>query len=188
MSDPFIGEIRAFPYAVYIPRDWVLCDGRTLKVGEHAALFGVIGFTYGGDGKDNFAVPNLVQTVAAGVGAATGDPFPIVVELGKHVGSDVVSMSEQGLPKHTHQMEKKMIPGGAAAKTSKADAKSDLGQLTTGSTTYATFTTGSVANTILDSKTLAPAGTAVVQAHENRQPFLCLWYAIATEGLWPMRP
>ncbi|PVX27895.1 phage tail protein [Sphingomonas pokkalii] len=188
MSEPFIGEIRAFPYASYVPRAWLPCDGRLVNLRDFQALYALIGTTYGGDGKTTFGLPNLVQSVVAAPGVATGDPNPIPLRLGQKVGADAVAISQATLPVHTHQMEKKMIPGGAAAKTSKADAKSDLGQLTVGSTAYASFANGSMADTVLDPKTLAPAGAPIVEAHDNRQPFLCLWYAIATDGVWPSKP
>ena len=81
--DAYIGMITPFPYA-YAPRDWVDCDGRTLPIQSHAALFSLIGTTFGGDGRNNFAVPDLRGRVPIGIGTSPLGRY----ELGKIQGQN----------------------------------------------------------------------------------------------------
>ena len=58
MAEPFVAEIRAFPFN-FAPKGWASCDGRLLPISQHTALFSLLGTTYGGDGKSTFALPDL---------------------------------------------------------------------------------------------------------------------------------
>src|SRR4051794_41806474 len=56
--DPFVAEIRIFPFN-FAPKGWAWCDGQILPLSQNTALFSLLGTTYGGDGKSNFALPDL---------------------------------------------------------------------------------------------------------------------------------
>jgi microcystin-dependent protein len=185
MSDPFIGEIRAFPYMNFVPDSWALCDGSTLSITKYSVLYAIIGTAFGGNGTTTFNLPDLRQRIAVGPGVAAGDANPVTVVLGQQLGGDTAVLT--AVPLHTHQMEKKTIAGGAGAKTNTPSSTSDFGQLTSGTTTYLTFSEGANATDNLDPGTLTPAGAVNVQGHENRQPFLSMFYAIALQGIYPPR-
>lgn len=188
MSDPFIGEIRAFPYAKFVPHGWLACDGRILQAASFEALAAVIGDRYGKLGPNTFALPDLRQRIAIGVGTEPRDPHPIPIALGQTIGDAKVTLDLKTLAAHTHQIVKQQISGGAAVKTSKPSATSNFGQLTIGTQTFESFASGSAASVHLDPRTVAPSGASPVEAHENRQPFLCMWFGIAYTGTFPIRP
>ena len=56
--DPFVAEIRIFPFN-FAPKGWAWCNGQLLPLSQNTALFSLLGTTYGGDGKSNFALPDL---------------------------------------------------------------------------------------------------------------------------------
>ena len=58
MSEPFVGEIRAFGFN-FAPVGWAFCNGQLLPIAQNDVLFAIIGTTYGGDGQTTFALPNL---------------------------------------------------------------------------------------------------------------------------------
>ena len=73
-----LGEIRVFAGTsggtAFVPRGWLLCDGSILPISGKQALFAILGTTYGGNGVDNFALPDLRSRVPVGTGAAAGRP------------------------------------------------------------------------------------------------------------------
>src|SRR3954447_8730341 len=71
MSQPFVAEIRAVAYN-FPPRGWAYCDGQLLPISQNTALFSLLGTTYGGDGKSNFALPNLQGQAVVGPGQGPG--------------------------------------------------------------------------------------------------------------------
>jgi microcystin-dependent protein len=113
-----------------------------------------------------------------------------VYNSGKTDGVESVTLDMASMPAHTHQLQKKNTSAtGPDGKTAVPDNKSDLGGLssTAGGSYFAVLPTGP-ANTALNASTLGAAGAASVASHENRQPFLGLYFAIATEGVFPERP
>jgi microcystin-dependent protein len=72
MADPFLAEIRIFPFS-FAPKGWAFCDGQLLPLSQNTALFSLLGTSYGGDGKSNFALPDLQGSAAL---AAGGGPSP----------------------------------------------------------------------------------------------------------------
>ncbi len=184
MGEPFIGEIRIFPND-YIPDGWLPCDGRALSVNEFQALFAVIGTAFGGDGRRTFMLPNLAGRVAAGPGAAAVGSTDF--KLGKSYGEETATLTTASMPAHRHQFEKKNTTGGNAGKTSSPGPSSDFGGLSTatGTTTFIAFSDATKADTSVDSRTLGDAGGSA--AHENRQPYLAVYHAIAHTGDFPVR-
>src|SRR2546430_13117678 len=98
--DPFVAEIRIFPFN-FAPKGWAFCDGQLLPLSQNTALFSLLGTTYGGDGKSNFALPNFQGAVPIHAGQGSGlSPY----DLGQEGGTDTVTLLESEIPSHTHAM------------------------------------------------------------------------------------
>src|SRR6187455_758172 len=102
MADPFVAEIRIFPFN-FAPKGWAFCDGQLLPISQNTALFSLLGTTYGGDGKSTFALPDL-QGRAPMQPDAIFSPGPGLSshDLGETGGSDTVALIESEVPAHAH--------------------------------------------------------------------------------------
>src|SRR6201996_1656006 len=110
MSSPFVGEIRMFA-GNFAPAGWAFCNGALLPISENDVLFNLIGTTYGGDGQETFALPDLQGRVPVHMGQGPGLRQSYVVgELG---GAEEVTLSGQQLPQHGHAMMASTGPGGS---------------------------------------------------------------------------
>jgi microcystin-dependent protein len=170
--DPFVAEIRIFPFN-FAPRGWAWCDGQLLPISQNTALFSLLGTTYGGDGKSNFALPNMQGNAPMHPGQGPGLSLH---DLGETGGSQTVSLLESEIPSHTHtvfaynDVGEDRIPG-----PSEALARSTGGNL------YA-----APANLVaMSPQTLAPAGSSF--PHNNMQPYLTFYFNIALQGVFPPR-
>jgi microcystin-dependent protein len=171
MSDPFLGEIRLFPYT-FAPRGWAFCNGQVMSIAQNTALFALIGTTYGGDGRTTFALPDLRGRVAVSSGQADGLS---AYETGQVGGVESVTLTEDEMPTHRHRVS----VNNASSDSGKPNNRF-LGRVS-GGTAYAGTSNG---------KTLNPgaiAGSGGGQPHENRPPHLALNYCIALEGIFPAR-
>lgn len=106
MGDPYVGEIRMFG-GNYAPSGWALCNGQVLDVNEHPALFALIGTTYGGDGHTTFRLPDLRGRIPVHKGALHADNYT----LGQKGGAQMVNLTTDQLPPHTHQPLASSKPG-----------------------------------------------------------------------------
>src|ERR1041385_5291482 len=98
MADPFVAEIRIFPFN-FAPKGWAFCDGQLLPLSQNTALFSLLGTTYGGDGRSNFALPDLQGSAAMHPGQGPGLSLH---DLGEASGSSTVALLESEIPVHTH--------------------------------------------------------------------------------------
>src|SRR6201993_245231 len=98
MANPFLAEIRIFPFN-FPPKGWAFCDGQLMSISQNTALFSLLGTTYGGDGKSNFALPNLQGNAPMHPGQGPGLSLH---DLGETGGSDTVSLLESEIPAHSH--------------------------------------------------------------------------------------
>src|SRR5438445_13048098 len=96
--DPFVAEIRIFPFN-FAPKGWAFCDGQILPLSQNTALFSLLGTTYGGDGKSNFALPNMLGSAPMHPGQGPGLSLH---DLGAIGGSDTVTLLESEVPSHHH--------------------------------------------------------------------------------------
>jgi len=178
--EPFIGQIMAVAFN-FAPRGWALCDGQLLSVGEHSALYSLIGTNFGGDGRVNFALPDLRGRVAIGMGNGIGvNPKYI----GDRFGDEFVSIAEQQMPTHNHTIAVKNAQGTEAL----PEGKFLAGTYKPGRGTEA-FDSNSYADShdqTLNSQSISTAGDS--QPHSNMQPYPCINYIIALEGEYPSRP
>src|SRR5690348_3899987 len=98
--DPFVAEIRIFPFN-FAPKGWAFCDGQLLPLSQNTALFSLLGTTYGGDGKSNFALPDLQGNAPLDAGQGPGLSL---YDLGQSGGSETVSLLTSEMPAHAHQL------------------------------------------------------------------------------------
>ncbi len=174
MADPFVAEIRIFPFN-FAPRGWAFCDGQLLPLSQNTALFSLLGTTYGGNGKSNFALPNLQGRAPMHPGQGPGLSLH---DLGETGGSETVTLLESEIPSHSHTAGAQNVPlGGVAAPGS----NTTLNRPASGNL----FKSGSAPLTPMASQTLAPSGGD--QPHNNMMPYLTLNFCIALQGVFPPR-
>src|SRR5438270_239187 len=98
--DPFVAEIRIFPFN-FAPKGWAFCDGQIMPISQNTALFSLLGTTYGGDGKSNFALPDVQGNAPMHPGQGPGLSQH---DLGESGGSDTVTLLDSEMPTHSHQL------------------------------------------------------------------------------------
>ncbi len=173
MADPFVAEIRIFPFN-FAPKGWAWCDGQLMPLSQNTALFSLLGTTYGGNGKSNFALPDLQGRAPMFWGQGPGLSLHDIGETG---GTETVSLLESEIPVHTHAMGAHDIDLGElnAPASNRSLAKS------ANATAYTT-----ASNLVgMSSSTLMPAGGD--QPHNNMQPYLTFYFCIALQGVFPPR-
>jgi len=171
MADPFVAEIRIFPFN-FAPKGWAFCDGQLMPISQNTALFSLLGTTYGGDGKSTFALPNLQGRAPMQPGQGPGLSLH---DLGEAAGSETVTLLESETPSHSHAMRVLNDVGEDRTPAGEALARS------TGGLLYATA--GSLV--AMSDQTLPPAGGD--QPHNNMMPYLTLNFCIALQGVFPPR-
>jgi microcystin-dependent protein len=178
MYEPFLGQLAIFGglTADHPPQGWKACDGRLLPIGQYQALFNVLGTRFGGDGTNNFALPDLRGRVALGQGQ--GPDQPTAYQLGQTGGAAQVALTAAEIPPHQHAVRVTTATGTAAAPTGGIPAPAPAGAQ---GMVFAASGTALAAGTI--SAATQPAAAA--QAHNNLQPFIALRYCIAVEGFSP---
>lgn len=174
MSNPYVGEIRLLPFT-FAPVGWQDCNGALLPIAEYDVLFNLIGTTYGGDGNNTFAVPDLRGRLPIHQGAMPGGGTPRV--LGALAGSETVTLQLTQLPAHGHTM----VATDAAASAQAPSTSTVLGAVS-GDTMYTSDISG-VANRALATTMLSPSGGS--QPHNNLMPTLALRYCISLFGIYP---
>lgn len=186
MSDAFIGEIRLFGFD-YAPVYWAYCDGATVPIMQYQGLYSLIGTIYGGDGKQNFKLPNLQSSLPIGINTSNTSPTGIsYYTLGATVGVDTVTLSaQQQLPAHTHTLQR-LGAKTTAQKSAKAIANTSyVGVLSVPNSYNAPMAVPNTApNTTLAQNVVAVAGQGA--AHDNRQPYLGLNFCICLNGTYPV--
>lgn len=162
MAEPFLSEVRIMSF-VFAPKGWALCNGQLLPINQNQALFSLLGTTFGGDGRVNFALPDLRARTPIHVGSGH--------TLGERGGEPAHTLSIAELPTHTH-----VAQGQPAAGTQLPAASALLAQA---SNVYRTPDN----LTALNPATITNTGGS--QAHLNMQPFLTLSFCIALQGIFP---
>jgi microcystin-dependent protein len=160
MADQFIGEIRMFA-GNFAPREWAFCDGRLLPISQNQALYSILGTTYGGDGRENFALPDLRGRVALHPG---NGPGLTERRLGDEGGAEQVTLSEAEMPEHSHGVTS-AGDGQTIRSLSYFGTEKEVPQKTT--------------------EISEPAGGG--QPHDNMPPFQAVNFIIAIQGIYPSR-
>ncbi|GFZ88518.1 phage tail protein [Dyella caseinilytica] len=174
MTTPYLGEIQILSFN-FAPVGWALCNGALLPIRQYTALFSLIGTTYGGDGRQTFALPNLMGAAPCGTGQGPGLTQR---NLGGTFGSQTVALTQSTMPAHTHAMSL-FVQTDSTKRVGLPAA--NYGILPPGQTLP--FVSGAPANAPFAAGTIGPAGGNL--PHENRQPFLALNYCIALQGDFP---
>lgn len=171
MAEPFIGEIRLFPYS-YAPVGWANCDGQILRTEQQQALFSLLGNRYGGDGSQTFALPDLRGRVPIHMGQGPGLSNRILAD---RVGTEGVTLNTDTMPQHSHNL---VCTSAAADQTSPVGAIPAQGPIAIYSSSL--NITREMVPGMIDN-----AGAN--QAHDNMMPFLVLRYCISLRGIYPPR-
>ncbi len=179
MSEPFVGEIRQFPYS-FAPHNFAYCAGQLMPIQQNTALFSLLGVNYGGNGTSNFGLPNLQGRAMMHQGDGPG-LTPRVI--GETDGSPTVTLIQTEIPAHNHSM---------TTKTAGIPAVSNVaaGGYLSVSRSSATAAQQAYSNAVTQLVPLAPTMLSVAGgggAHENRQPFLVIPFCIALFGMFPSR-
>lgn len=176
MADPFIGEVKLWSFD-FAPRFWAKCDGQLLLIQQNAALFSLLGTTFGGNGTTNFGLPDLRGKVGIHRGQGPGLTNR---SLGQPGGVASVTLTQSQLPAHSH--------GAASApvSTQPATHTDPAGRV------FAVPTDGSFAYATQADATLGGVGATTPvaggsQPHSNMQPYLTLNFCIALQGIFPSR-
>ena len=170
MSNPFIGEIRMFG-GTFAPAGWAFCSGQLMPISENDALFNLIGTTYGGDGQETFALPDLQGRIPlhAGTGAS-GTTY----QLGEKSGTESVTLTTSQIPGHNHPMTCKNAAGNNQSPNLNVTAGAQ-----TGVNIFSTF------NPL---QTMDPNAVSIVggsQPHENMVPVLVVSFILSLFGIFP---
>jgi microcystin-dependent protein len=164
MSTPFVAQLLLASFN-FAPKGYALCNGQFLPINQNQALFSLLGTTYGGNGVQNFALPNLQGATSVGVGNGIG--------WGQVGGEPSHTLSISEVPIHTHQLS---AAGGAnLAKPAGALIASGSGTIYTPASNL----------TAMNAASLGQTGGG--QPHENRQPYLVMNWCIALTGIFPSR-
>jgi microcystin-dependent protein len=172
MADPFIAEIRIFPFG-FAPKGWALCDGQIMPISQNTSLFSLLGTTYGGDGKSTFALPDLQGSAPMHPGQGPGLSLHDLGEVG---GSETVTLLQSEVPLHSH---------GWQASNADATDQTPAGELMAVGAGGITMYAQPASLTPLSSNAVAPVGGG--QPHNNMQPYLTLNFCIALQGVFPPR-
>ena len=164
MSTPFLAEIKIISFN-FPPKNWAFCNGQLLPINQNQALFSLLGTTYGGDGRVNFALPDLRGRAPLHTGN---------ISWGQKDGKEFHTLTQSEMPAHTHQAQASNSTGNTVLPTGALPANSPA-------KIYHTPTN----LTSLNPASVTNAGGS--QAHENRQPFLVLNFIIALIGIFPPR-
>jgi microcystin-dependent protein len=163
MAEPYLSEIRMMSF-VFPPKGWALCNGQLLPIAQNQALFSLLGTTYGGDGRVNFALPDLRGRTPIHMGGG--------FTLGERGGESAHTLTPGELPTHTHYVQ-----ATETAATTDSPTSNVLG-----ATSIDAYGAPSPA-VAMGGQAVAPSGGS--QAHLNQQPFLTISFCIALQGIFP---
>jgi microcystin-dependent protein len=169
MAQPYVGEIRMFG-GTFAPAGWADCNGQQLPISENETLFQLIGTTYGGDGQENFNLPNLQGRIPMHFGnGPTGITYPIA----ETAGTTQETLTVQQMPVHNHALMATGNPGGSPNPGNQLLAQGLNVKL------YI----GDAPTTNLNAQVVMPAGGS--QPHSNEMPYLVVRFIISLFGIFP---
>jgi len=169
MAQPYVGEIRMFA-GNFAPAGWSFCDGQLMPISENETLFQLIGTTYGGDGQETFALPNLQSRIPIHMG--TG-PNGVTRQLAETGGTEQETLTIQQIPVHNHAFLASMGTGTQSA---------PAGELLASGSSISIYRPQTPTQP-LAAQTINAAGGS--QPHDNMVPFLCLNFIISMFGIFP---
>lgn len=167
MAEPFLSEIRLMSF-VFAPKGWALCNGQLLPINQNQALFSLLGTTFGGDGRVNFALPDFRGRTPIHVGSGH--------TLGERGGEQAHTLSIAEMPTHTHVLSASSAQGNAPVPFGPSG---NILASATPTTVYGP------PNNLVPMNSGSVSNTGGSQAHLNMQPFLTLSFCIALQGIFP---
>jgi microcystin-dependent protein len=162
MAEPFLSEIRIMSFG-YAPKGWAMCNGQLLPINQNQALFSLLGTTFGGDGRVNFALPDLRGRVPIHVGSGH--------TLGERGGEQAHTLSIAEIPTHAHVLN-----------GTNGNGTTDV---PTGNVLAAAASLYGTTNSLVSLQAQSVTNVGGSQAHLNMQPFLTLTFCIALQGIFP---
>jgi microcystin-dependent protein len=174
MSNPFLAEIRIVPFG-FAPKGWALCNGQLLPISQNTALFSLLGTTYGGDGRSNFALPNLQGSAPMQAGQGPGLSLR---DLGQTGGEQSVTLLQTEMPAHAHTAQG--VAGAGSQGPGTNTTWSDANQR--GISAYAPKSANAAS---MSPNGLSMAGGSL--PHNNMMPYLGVNFIIALQGVYPPR-
>lgn len=165
MAEPFLSEIRMMSF-VFAPKGWALCNGQLLPINQNQALFSLLGTTFGGDGRVNFALPDLRGRTPIHVGSSH--------TLGERGGEQSHTLSIAELPTHAH-----------VAQATNTNATTAVPAATLTLANSANYEAYRPATSLVSMNPATVANVGGSQAHLNMQPFLTISFCIALQGIFP---
>ena len=169
-GEPYLGEIIAVPYD-FAPRGWALCQGQILSIQQNTALFALLGTTYGGNGVNTFALPDLRGRSAVSSGQGPGLSN---YSLGQNGGEESVTLQVSQMPTHNHSVQASTAVGNQSSPAGNAWAAQGRAPIFSST----------------DGTPMSPGSTSLTggsQPHDNMSPYLTLNYVIALQGIFPSR-
>jgi microcystin-dependent protein len=175
MADPFVAEIRIFPFN-FAPKGWAFCSGQILPISQNTALFSLLGTTYGGNGQSTFALPDMQGNAPMHPGQGPGLSLH---DLGEMSGSETVTLLQSEIPLHNHNIATHNFDAASGQNPAPTVilAKSSQGNA------YQSNATQNLVQMAFQA--LSPAGGDL--PHNNMMPYLTLNFNIALQGVFPPR-
>jgi microcystin-dependent protein len=177
MADPFVAEIRILPFN-FAPRGWAFCNGQLISISQNTALFSLLGTTFGGDGRSNFALPNLQGGAPMHPNQGPGLSQHYLGETG---GSNSVTLLTTEMPMHSHNIN--CIDGARVGGQTGQPGNAILTK--SGGVPTNAYTGGAMQNQTMAANMVAAVGGN--QPHNNMMPYLTLNFCIAMQGVYPAR-
>jgi len=174
MSTPFLAQIEMFSFN-FAPKGWALCNGQLLPINQNQALFSLLGTTYGGDGRVNFALPDLRSRTPISFGNGH--------TLGEKGGSEAVTLNITSLPQHTHSLQGTTTDGTVTAPANNTALAKAVATANPGGPFNMFLYSNQNPNNTAWAGTIGNTGGS--QAHSNIQPYLCISFCIALQGIFP---
>ena len=174
MADPFVAEIRIFPFN-FAPQGWAFCNGQLMPLSQNTALFSLLGVTYGGDGQSTFALPDMAGNAPMHPGQGPGLSLH---DLGEMTGTQSVTLLQSEIPSHVHSVQ--ADPAGADLQ---GPGPSRVLARSSGGNAYHTNSSQNLVS--MGFQALTPTGGSL--PHNNMQPYLTLNFNIALQGVFPPR-
>jgi len=177
MVTPFLGEVRTFA-GNYAPRNWAMCNGQLMSIAQNAALFSLLGTTFGGNGVQTFALPNLQGTLAISQGNGPGLTARTLGEIG---GTEQVTLLQGNLPIHSHSLNATSQPAAVGNPSNSVLP----GVIASPGTLYINPGSPTPTPEVFPAVTCGIAGQSL--PHDNMMPALVITYIIALSGIFPTR-
>ena len=179
MADPFVAEIRMFPFN-FAPKGWAFCNGQLLPISQNTALFSLLGTTYGGNGQSTFALPNLQGSTVMQHGQGQGLSLR---DLGQTGGSEAVTLLQSEMPAHTHAAQATTLIANTQQPSSATLARGAYSFQGNGGAVPMYF--NGAPDVQMAPQALATGGGSL--PHNNMQPYLTVNFNIALQGVFPPR-